>query len=385
MLFPLKEIKEKKLKIKCFTFIFALFLLLVSSVEIIGTSAATFVDGQEKQTEKEDDGIEFNKERSKLTEIEKTESREADNNKTEVCINKESKIEEINKGILEESARLKDISVDLDEKKIESQNEKIMVISKNDEDSISATNSNAVKDSVTKVTVPIHSYEVVDVVTPVKYEVALNPYELAIKTGTDTVSRRQVVSRNYGILNRSSTDQIVTVTIIVDDLNSNKITFVDSVDSVKDADSDTYAIYLTMVPSDDNEIQIVSGSVDKDVSAESLSDVMMNGNEEHAVALHEGENRIMFKLSKAIYNFKSSEEFTLGNFIEDDEKELLELIELAPDGKGITAFTFDGVLNKKAEWSELSDGIRISIIYTCETAEGDEIIIEGTGAMVDAN
>ena len=93
MLFPRKEIKDKKLKIKCFTFIFALFLLLISSVEIIGTSSETFVDGQEKQTEKEDDGIEFNKERSKLTEIEKTESREADNNKTEVCINKENKVE----------------------------------------------------------------------------------------------------------------------------------------------------------------------------------------------------------------------------------------------------------------------------------------------------
>ena len=59
-----------------------------------------------------------------------------------------------------------------------------------------------------------------------------------------------------------------------------------------------------------------------------------------------------------------------------------QLLELAADGSGATAFTFDGVMNPDADWAEMRRGIKISVVYTYEDAMGTETIVEGTGAMV---
>ena len=51
------------------------------------------------------------------------------------------------------------------------------------------------------------------------------------------------MARNYGIINKSTLDKIVTVTLVVEDQNDGKITFVDSKEAVMNADKDTYAVW----------------------------------------------------------------------------------------------------------------------------------------------
>lgn len=206
--------------------------------------------------------------------------------------------------------------------------------------------------------------EIINVVVPTTYTLALNPYGLPIRIDKNTISTEQVISRMYGIVNKSSTDQIVTVSLTVEDRNGGKIIFVDSAEEAENAEENVYAIYLEAVPANEEQILIDGKPVDSEVTGETLRKVEMTGVKEHAVALHDGINRIAFKLFGAVYN--------------DDN----ELIELAPDGKGVSAYTFSGVMNPNAEWEKLSGGIKLSVVYTYQTADGGEDIIEGTGAMI---
>lgn len=232
-----------------------------------------------------------------------------------------------------------------------------------------------------EIKVPIYNYDVVNIVAPAKYAVALNPYELAVRTGEDEVSTEQVVSRNYGILNKSSTDKIVSVTFVVEDLNGGEIVFVDSAEEAWEADEDTYAVYLAAVPADDSGIWIDGEPVDCDTTAAELSDVEMKGAMDSALPLGEGENTLSFKLSKAVYNFEDDRELVLD---EEDSgnKGSLKLMSLDPGEGGITAFTFMGAMNRRADWGKLLYGIKISAVYTYETAISEEEIVEGTGVMV---
>lgn len=50
--------------------------------------------------------------------------------------------------------------------------------------------------------------EIIDVVVPSAYTLALNPYRLPIRIGEDEITTEQIISGNYGIVNKSSTDQI---------------------------------------------------------------------------------------------------------------------------------------------------------------------------------
>lgn len=232
-----------------------------------------------------------------------------------------------------------------------------------------------------EIKVPIYNYDVVNIVAPAKYAVALNPYELAVRTGEDEISTEQVVSRNYGILNKSSTDKVVRVTFVVEDLNGGEIVFVDSAEEAWEADEDTYAVYLAAVPADDSGIWIDGEPVDCDTTAAELSDVEMEGAIDSALPLGEGENTLSFKLSKAVYNFEDGRELSLDE--EDGERQgSLKLLSLAPGEGGITAFTFIGAMNRRADWGKLLYGIKISAIYTYETTTGEEKIVEGTGTMV---
>lgn len=238
--------------------------------------------------------------------------------------------------------------------------------------------------AATEIKVPIYNYDVVNIVAPAKYAVALNPYELAVRTGEDEVSAEQVVSRNYGILNKSSTDKIVSVTFVVEDLNGGEIVFVDSAEEAWGADEDTYAVYLAAVPADDSGIWIDGESVDCDTTAAELSDVEMEGAMDSALPLGKGENTISFKLSKAVYDFEDDRELILEDEEEKDgeERRRLELLSLAPGEGGITAFSFIGAMNRRADWGKLLYGIKISAVYTYETATGEEEIVEGTRAVV---
>lgn len=236
--------------------------------------------------------------------------------------------------------------------------------------------------SAVEMTVPIYNYEIDNVVVPTAYAMSLNPYELPIEVGGGHVSTNQVVSRQYGIINKSSIDKIVKITFFVEDLNGDKITFVNSADEARNAEDDTYAVYLTLIPADEGEIKVEGNSVDKNTSASALSDVEMSGAEKQAIVLHPGENSIAFKLSKATYNFADGMPSLTGEKPEGDGEKVLEVTELCPDGKGVTAFTFGGVMNPNASWEKLLKGIKITAVYTYENAVGEEQIVEGTGAMI---
>ena len=238
-----------------------------------------------------------------------------------------------------------------------------------------------------EISVPIYNYDIVNVVVPTSYAVALNPYELPIRVNETTVSTNQVVARNYGIINKSTLDKIVTVTLVVEDQNDGKITFVDSKEAVMNADKDTYAVYFTAVPADDSGIKTGSGNVDvnKDTTAAELADVYMTGAENNAVVLKEGENQIAFKLSKAVYQYENGQEINLDTAQDKDVRNQMELTSLATDGTGAAAFTFDGMMNQQADWSKITNGIKVSVVYSYETAAGDEKIADGTSTVLYRN
>lgn len=206
--------------------------------------------------------------------------------------------------------------------------------------------------------------EIINVVVPTTYTLAMNPYELSIRTGEGTSTTKQIVSGTYGIVNKSSTDQIVTVSLTVEDNNGGVLIFADSAEDARNAGQDVYAIYLTAVPANEEQIMIDGKPVDNKVSGEDLRNVEMTAAKERAVALYNGDNQMTFKLGSAVYNQEN------------------EIIELAPNGAGVTAYTFDGVMNANAAWEKLSGGIKLSVVYTYQTADGSEEIVEGTGAMI---
>ena len=242
------------------------------------------------------------------------------------------------------------------------------------------SSGNAGVDSMLKTTVPIYDYDILNVLVPTSYTVAFNPYGLNVSVGEDEFFSGQVISRNYGIVNASTRDKLVTVTLTVEDLNDGQITFVDSAEAARDADEETLAIYLALVPAGDGEIMVDNRKLDKDITAGSLTDVSMGKSTENAVTLQAGENQVTFKLSGAVYGVLDGD----GPSLDDggSQADSFRLMELAADGTGVTAFTFDGAMNPDADWTKLQRGIRISVIYTYENATGTETIAEGTGAMV---
>lgn len=258
----------------------------------------------------------------------------------------------------------------------ENNNEDILNLEENESEVLSE-HSELEESLEMEMTVPIYNYEINNVVVPATYAMSLNPYELPVVVDEDAISTDQVVSKRYGIINKSSTDKIVTITLTVEDLN-NKITFVDSEEEVKNSDDEVYAVYLSVIPSDDGKIKIGGVEVNTDTSASALSDVDMSGAEKQAVALHEGENRIAFKLARATYDFSN---ITLSKE-KPEVGEMFDLVELNPDGKSVTAFTFGGTMNPKADWGKLAKGIKFNAVYDYQTSDGTENIIDGTGAMV---
>ena len=232
-----------------------------------------------------------------------------------------------------------------------------------------------------EVEAPIYAYDFVNVVVPTAFKVAFNPTGLEVTTGTDTTTRDQIVSKNYGIINKSSKDKIITVTLNVTDQND-KISFVSSADEVDNAEKDEYAIYLTAVAADSTEVKVGAASADKETDADALGDVAMTkAADTTAVALSAGENEIAFKVDKADYALKAGASLELGGTTTNNVADLYEVSALAGAGKGITAFTFDGKMNDKADWTQLGSSVKITAVYDNETAETGATTVTGTGAL----
>lgn len=247
-------------------------------------------------------------------------------------------------------------------------------------------------DSTATVDAPIFSFDAIDVVVPTALAVAFNPDGLDVQTGADAsdIESGQVLSHKVGILNKSSKDKIVTVTLTVTDKNTYandddpRITFVDTAaDATTNAEKGEYAIYLTAVPADATEVQVGSGpaSADETTGAADLANVTMTAATGKEVALSAGENKIAFKLDQATYGLKDGESVEITDTTNNVANKY-EVKSLAADGAGITAFTFDGAMNSNADWTKLTAGIEIKAVYTFANPDG-ETPVAGTGAMVN--
>ena len=226
---------------------------------------------------------------------------------------------------------------------------------------------------------PIYSYDVTNIVVPTTFVVAFNPDELKVDVkgdGTEVITD-QIVSKNYGIINKSTKDKMITVTLNVEDLNEDKITFAADPADVTSASADDYVLSLAVVPADATEVQVGGASADENTTGADLADVSMTKAASADQPLVAGENEVSFLLDKAEYDGTINLSSANGNNVADQ----FELKGLAAGGKGITAFTFGGTMNKKADWTKLTKGIRITAVYSNENAPDGATADAGTGAL----
>lgn len=244
---------------------------------------------------------------------------------------------------------------------------------------------------------PIYSYDITDVVVPTVFTMALNPNGLKVKkheTDADTAAvTDQVVSLNYGIANKSNTDKLVKVKLTVDGKNDGKLEFTDA-SGVTNSDPDAYALNLNLVSNDDTSgvkvdvngtATVINDSISEEyVSPDSLADVTITGATGADVNLQEGESWVGFVLEKAEY---TQDAIVLGS---TDNVGNFAFSKFDAD-KGAAGFTFAGTAQASADWSEITEAIDVSAVYTAQTINADSTVdteevykpVSGTGALYD--
>lgn len=237
-------------------------------------------------------------------------------------------------------------------------------------------------DQEVSVDAPIYAYDVTNVIVPTNFLVAFNPNGLDVSTdGTDaSVVQTQIVSKNYGIINKSTKDKVITVTLNVEDLNEGQITFAETAAEVTNAAADDYVVNLTVVPADASEVKVGAApgdSADLDTTGADLADAKMTAATSAAQTLMAGDNDVDFLLEKAAYTGKVDLTAATGNNVAD----AFTINSLAAAGKGITAFTFGGTMNANADWTKLTKGIKITAVYSNENAPVGATAESGTGAL----
>lgn len=232
-----------------------------------------------------------------------------------------------------------------------------------------------------EVDAPIYALDVLDVVVPTTYAVAFNPGGLSITKGSTAVTD-QIISKNYGIVNKSTKDKLVTVSLTVDGQNDDKITFTDA-SGVTNAAAGEYKINLKAVPAAAAaDVKIGTAAIDKDTTAAELADVAMNEATAGIVDLNAGTTDLAFKLNKATYALKTGETIDLGSTL--TPAELQDKFEVsAVDAAGYTAFTLKGTMNTNAEWTKLTEAIKITAVYSSENAASTLSATTGTAGVVD--
>lgn len=235
-------------------------------------------------------------------------------------------------------------------------------------------------DQEVSVDAPIYAYDVTNVIVPTNFLVAFNPNGLDVdKDGGTTIVQDQIVSKNYGIINKSTKDKMITVTLKVEDLNEGKITFASDPADVTSAGADDYVINLNVVPADATEVKVgaTPATADLTTTGADLADATMTPATSSAQTLVAGENDVDFLLAKADYQGKIDLGTATGNNVAGD----FTISGLAAAGKGITAFTFGGTMNAKADWTKLTKGIRITAVYSNDNAPDGATAETGTGAL----
>lgn len=229
---------------------------------------------------------------------------------------------------------------------------------------------------------PIYAYDITNVVVPTNFLVAFNPDGLDVtKDGGTTTTRDQIVSKNYGIINKSTKDKIITVTFDVEDLNEDKITFAETASEVTSASTDDYVINLQVVPADDTEeVKVGENSADLSTTGADLADAKMKPAADSAAkTLVAGNNYVDFLLSKAEFSGTIDLSTADTNNVTAD----FTIDSLAAAGKGITAFTFGGTMNTNTDWTKLTKGIKITAVYESENAPSGATPASGTGALYE--
>ncbi len=225
---------------------------------------------------------------------------------------------------------------------------------------------------------PIYAFDITNVVVPTTYVVAFNPNGLDVIKNGNTVND-QIVSKNYGIINKSTKDKVITVTLKVEDLNEDKIEFVETAAEVTSAGADDYVVNLTLVPADATPVKVGATPDDANLTTTGadLANVTMTAATSSAKSLVAGENEVDFLLTKADYTGTIDLDSATNNNVAGD----FTLNALAASGKGITAFTFGGTMNAKADWTKLTKGIKITAIYSNENAPDGATPETNTGAL----
>lgn len=231
---------------------------------------------------------------------------------------------------------------------------------------------------------PIYSFDVENVIVPTTFVTAFNPDGLIVKKSDGTTSTAPIQSMNYGILNKSSKDKIVTVDLTITDKNATGtnpgVTFVDTASDATSADKNTYAIHMMAIPAkDDKEVVTTPTAPTTQTQPTELGNVEMNlAATTTSPTLKAGSNQMAFVLKAGKYEG----ELVLGTDNNNNVTGKHTLTELAADGKGITGFTFGGEMNSKADWTKMTEKIEITATYTFSNAEGTETPTAGTGALV---
>ena len=211
----------------------------------------------------------------------------------------------------------------------------------------------------------ILSLNVTKFVVPTNLQVVFNPENWAVKIGDETKSN-QILSTNYGILNKSSKAKKFDVQFAVEDLNGDKIEFVDAEAKATDATDDKLYLYLEAVPG-----QITSG-VSTTTSGNDLANVASSNIttvSDNAVSLHSGSGNIEYVLDKATYEL-AGDAISANSISSNTVSANLASV----SSNGAYSFTFDGAMNTKADWSQLNSGIRITVTYDVEDAAYDDVV-----------
>lgn len=233
-----------------------------------------------------------------------------------------------------------------------------------------------------EVEAPIYALDVLDVVVPTTYAVAFNPGGLKItKSSGSAEVTDQIISKNYGIINKSTKDKLVTVSLTVDGQNDDKITFTNAA-GVTGAAAGEYKINLRAVPAATaTSVKVGGAAIDKTTTAAALADVEMDDATAGIVDLNAGTTDLAFKLDKATYELKANETIDLGSTL--TPAQLQDKFEVsALNAAGYTAFTLKGTMNANAEWTKLTDAIKITAVYSSENA-GALTTTSGTAGVVD--
>ena len=222
----------------------------------------------------------------------------------------------------------------------------------------------------------ILSLNITKLVVPTDLQVVFNPEGWTVHVGgANTETTEQVISTNYGILNKSSKAKKFDVKFTVEDLNAvdgeDKIEFVATEAEATSAEDDGLYVFLQAVPA-----TVDDGAVDKNTTAAQLADLAAGDIETvsaNAVTLNSKSGTLGFVLDKSVYVLAN--DIHAGNVSSNTVNATLDSV----SANSCYAFTLSGKMNTKADWSQLNRGIKVSVAYDVEDAAYDATIGLQTG------